>query len=497
MRKFYLLLSAALLTGYATAAVTDTIQTDGLYYELDGETQTAAVIRLSKTFVYEQESVTIPVSVEKDGQTFDVTSIAQGAFNKAKCKSIVFAEGSKVTTIGQQAFQGALELQELALPEGVRHLPLTAIQGVGTNANMKLHKVTLPSTMDSLDVMSLQVAALDSLICKAVRPPHCALTTGSAMKPCLPFTSNNSPVFVPKGTKVIVPEGSEKLYRAEAGWDYFDCFADNGTDTLRAGNLYYTIEKDTAIVMPDITGNSYKNEESVVIPASISKTVCTITDGKAAITATEIPVTELGKGAFRGNTSIHSLTFATPSKIENIQSMAMMYMEGLTGTLELPEGLKHIATSGIHSGLKGGQMPVKKLIMPSTLDSLDVISVILNELETLEFRGETAPKCQVKDLPSQRQIPWAINLTANKFPTPANVEIIIPEGTYDSYKNQAGIGDYFDYFTNSGSGLSDVMQEDETRQATGIYNLLGVYLGTDESNLPHGIYIINGKKAIR
>lgn len=495
MRKFYLLLSAALFAGYAAAAVTDTIQTNGVYYQLDGDAHTAAVIRQSKTFVYSQDTVIIPVSVEKDGQTFDVTSIAQGAFSKAACKAIVFAEGSKVTTIGQQAFQAAMELRELALPEGVRHLPLTAIQGVGTNANMKLHKVTLPSTMDSLDMMSLQVAHLDSLICNAVRPPHCCLTTGSAMKPCLPFTSNNSPVFVPKDIKVIVPEGSEKLYRAEAGWDYFDCFADNGTDTLRAGDLYYTIEAGKASVMPDITGESYKNTESVVIPTHVSKTVCTITDSKAAITATAIPVTKLGKGAFRANKSIHSLTFATPSNVEDIQSMAMMQMEGLTGTLELPEGLKHIATSGIHSGQKGGQMPVKKLILPSTLDTLDVISVILNELETLEFKGETAPKCQVRETTNPRQIPWAIHLTNNQFPTPANVGIVIPEGAYDSYKNQAGIGDYFDYFIST--GLIDTTEGNDAEKISGIYNLLGVYLGTDDSNLPHGLYIINGKKAIR
>ncbi|HCS87526.1 MAG TPA: hypothetical protein DIW30_03675 [Bacteroidales bacterium] len=497
MRKFYLLLSAVLLTGYAWAAVTDTIQADGVYYQLDRDARTAAVIRPNTDFVYNQDTIIIPVSVVNDGSTFDVTSIARAAFSKATCQAIVFAEGSKVTEIGQQAFQGAMELRELALPEGVRYLPVTAIHGVGSSANMQLHKVTLPSTMDSLDVMSIQVAALDSIVCKAVTPPHCSLTTGSQKKPCLPFTSNNSPVFVPKGTKVIVPEGSEKLYRAEAGWDYFDCFADNGTDTLRSGVLYYTIEGGKAVVMPDITGGSYKDEESVTIPTHVSKTVCTITAGRTNITAKEIPVTGLGKGAFRGNKSIHSLTFATPSNIENIQPMAMMQMEGMTGTLELPEGLKHIATSGIHSGVSGGQMPVKKLIMPSTLDSLDVISVILNELETLAFRGETAPKCQVKQLSTQKQIPWAINLTSNRFPTPANVEIIIPDGTYNSYKNQAGIGDYFEYFINRETSQPDVMSESKTSRATGIYNLLGVYLGTDESNLPHGIYIINGKKAVR
>lgn len=497
MKKMYLLLGAAMLSAGMSAANLDTIRVDGVYYQLNADAQTAAVIRQDTKFVYEQDSVVIPVSVTKDEKAYDVIAIEKAAFAKAKCRAITFAEGSKVTAIGQQAFQGALELTELALPEGVKYLPLTAIQGVGSNAAMKLHKLTLPSTMDSLDVMSLQVANLDTLICNAVMPPHCALTTGSKQTPCLPFTSNNSPVQTPKSTKVIIPAGSEKYYRAERGWDYFDCFAAGATDTLRIGNLYYTVTNDTAAVMSDLTGNNYGTLTSVVIPATVAKTVCTITDGKAAVAQTEMPVVALGRSAFKSNKSIQSVAFATPSNITEIQSMAMMYMEGLTGTLELPEGLKYIATSGIHSGLNGGLMPVKKLILPSTLDTLSVISVVLNELDTLEFRGAVAPRCQVRITSTQRQIPWAINLTNNKFPTPADVQIIIPEGAYDSYKAQAGIGDYFTYFQSSGTDVKDVENATPDTTRRGIYNIMGMYLGTDDSSLPHGMYVIDGKKVIK
>lgn len=497
MKKIYLLLGAAILSMSMMAADLDTIPVNGVYYQLNAETQTAAVIRHDAKFVYEQDSVIIPVSVSKDEKAYDVIAIEKAAFCKATCKYIAFAEGSKVATIGQQAFQGALEITELALPEGVKHLPLTAIHGVGSNANMKLHKVTLPASMDTLDVMSLQVANIDTIICNAVMPPHCALTMGAKNTPCLPFTSNNSPVQTPKSTKVIVPAGSEKYYRAEQGWDYFDCFAASATDTLRAGNLYYTIKDGNASVMPDLTGNNYAALASVVVPATIAQTVCTITDGTAAIAQTEIPVVALGKAAFKSNKSIQAVSFAAPSNITEVQSMAMMYMEGMTGTLELPEGLKYIATSGIHSGLNGGQMPVKKLILPSTLDSLSIISIVLNELDTLEFRGAVAPKCQVRETTKQRQIPWAINLTNNKFPTPADVHIILPDGAYDSYKAQVGIGDYFEYFNSPSTSVDEVNSTETNHIKQGIYNVMGMYLGTEESNLPHGMYIINGKKVIR
>lgn len=502
MSKFYFLLGTIMLSAGISAASLDTVQVNNVYYQLDNATQTAAVIRLNNTFVYEQDSVLIPVAVDKEGQSFNVTAVGKAAFCKATCKYIAFAEGSKVATIGQQAFQGALQLTELALPEGVKHLPLTAIQGVGSNANMKLHKVTLPASMDTLDVMSLQVANIDTIICNAVMPPHCALTTGAKMVPCLPFTSNNATVQTPKSTKVIVPAGSEKYYRAEQGWNYFDCFAANNaegaTDTLRVGSLYYTIKDGDASVMADLTGNNYGTLAAAFVPDTIAKTVCVINSGKAAISQEEMPVVALGRAAFKSNKSIHSVTFAAPSNITEVQSMAMMYMEGMTGTLELPEGLRYIATSGIHSGLNGGQMPVKKLILPSTLDSLSVISVVLNELDTLEFRGEVAPKCQVRITSTQRQIPWAINLTSNKFPTPADVHIILPDGAYDSYKAQAGIGDYFDYFNDDpDTGITDVKGDERNNQKKGVYNVLGVYLGTNADNLPHGMYIIDGVKVVR
>ena len=494
MKKIYLLFGAALLTGSMTAAVLDTLQVDGVYYQLNEETQTAAVIRKDSKFIYEQESVVIPVSVSKDNKAYDVTAVEKAAFAKATCKSITFAVGSKVTEIGQQAFQGALELTELALPEGVKHLQLTAIHGVGTNAGMQLHKLTLPSTVDTLDVMSLQVAHLDTLICNAVMPPHCALTTGSALMPCLPFTSNNATVFVPRNTKVIVPTGSEKYYRAEAGWDYFDCFAAGETDTLRVGDLYYTIHNDSTSVIPDLTGNGYGTLASVIIPATISKTTCTINSGKAAVSETKMPVVALSRAAFRNNTTIQSVSFAEPSHIHTLGMQSMQNMEGMTGTLELPEGLKLIDMTAIYSDAKGGKMPIKKLVLPSTLDSLSVMSIVLNELEELEFKGETAPKCQVRVTTTQIQIPWMINPN-NQFPTPKNVKITIPEGSFDSYKNQAGIGDYFDYFNREETGIGNVTNG--TAAKTGIYNALGTYMGTDENNLPRGLYIINGKKVIK
>ena len=508
MKRNYLLLSAALLSMSLSAATLDTIQVNDVYYQLNEDDLTATIIRPNSKFVYSTDTIVIPVSVSNGDKTYDVTTIGKAAFRLATCSSIQFAEGSKVTAIEMQAFQGADSISELAIPEGVKIIPMTAIQMLQSTGTSKLHKVTLPSTLDSLSVMSLQAASIDTIVCNAVMPPHCALTSGKALTPCLPFTSNNSKDYIPFTAKVIVPEGSESYYRAEQGWTYFNCLDAGTTDTLRSSSLYYSITNDSAIVAADITGNKYANLTAVAIPDTITKTVCSIdaTTGKTVIAAKAMPVVALGKKAFNGNTTITTLTFDPENKIADIQSQAMMSMSALSGTLELPEGLKHICTSGIYSGVKGGQLPVKKLILPSTLDSLDVISVILNELDTLEFRGMVAPKCQIRETSTMTQIPWMIGPN-NEFPTPKDVAIVIPEDTYDIYKAQAGIGDYFSYFTstdietvnanNGNNAAGDVGALARGNANTGVYNILGVYLGTDTTDLPHGIYIINGKKVIK
>jgi len=142
-------------------------------------------------------------------------------------------------------------------------------------------------------------------------------------------------------------------------------------------------------------------------------------------------------------------------------------------------------------------MPGKKLILPSTLDSLDVISIILDELETIEFRGIVPPHCQTRETKTYTQMPWLINEPSkNQHPTPTDVEIIIPEGSFEAYKAQTGIGDYFDYFNES--AVDNIETENNNgSKYIGIYNIMGTYLGTDDSNLPTGMYIINGKKVIR
>lgn len=51
--------------------------------------------------------------------------------------------------------------------------------------------------------------------------------------------------------------------------------------------------------------------------------------------------------------------------------------------------------------------------------------------------------------------------------------------------------------STTASGIEDIAQPTRAPRRLGVYSLEGVYLGVDAESLPHGIYIINGRKVIK
>ena len=88
----------------------------------------------SPIFGSKVEAVTIPASV---------TEIADSAFyNCTGLKSVTFADGSQLKTIGAEAFYAANQVESLTIPEGVASIGLYAFAAMG-----KLKTVSLPSTL--------------------------------------------------------------------------------------------------------------------------------------------------------------------------------------------------------------------------------------------------------------------------------------------------------------------------------------------------------------
>ena len=429
MRKIFTLVSAVVLALGVQAAAIDTIQVDGLYYQLNDD-QTATLIRLSTSSKYEMDDIVIPVSVVKDEVTYPVVALGQGALRNTTAKTITFAEGSQVKELGQQAFQGAVNVQELELPEGIKLIPISGIHNASASNPMKIKKLVFPASLDSLCVISIALPQLETLEFKGTVPPSIAtkVTTTWTQNPWQ--INVNNACNTAKTAVVIVPVGAVEAYRNTA-WigDYFTTIV-APKDTVLADGLYYEMDNkaQTATLIQAQNAAQKYEQDSIVIPATIS-------DG-----AREYPVVALGRKAFY-NTTAKSVVFAEGSNVKELGTQSFQGAVELL-ELELPEGITLIPTSGIHNASASNPMKMKKLVFPASLDSLCVISIALPKLETLEFKGAVPPSIATKVTTTWTQNPWQISTThANN--TAKSAVVIVPDGALEAYQNTAWIGDYF------------------------------------------------------
>jgi len=431
MKKLFTLVSAALMTFSIQAADLDTIQVDGIYYQLNLEKMTATLIRYNASSKYEIDDIVIPVSVSKDETDFPVVALGQGALRNTTAKTITFAAGSKVTELGMQAFQAAVNVQELELPEGIKIISMTCFNN-GTASNpTKTKKVVLPASIDSIVRLSFSLPQLEILEFKGATPPRIDAVlqgTGYTQNPWEVSAghANNTN----KEALVIVPKGSLEAYK-NTEWigDYFTTIL-AAKDTILVDGLYYELDNATQTASLIQAQNDAKKytEESYVIPVSVSKDERTY------------PVVALARRAFNNSTAT-SITFAEGSQVKEIASQSFQAAVELL-ELELPEGITLIPTSGIHNSTVTNPMKMKKLVFPASLDSLCVISIALPQLETLEFKGSVPPRIGTKVTASWTQNPWQIS-TTHVCNTNKEALVIVPKGSLQAYKNTEWIGDYF------------------------------------------------------
>ena len=201
------------------------------------------------------------------------------------------------------------------------------------------------------------------------------------------------------------------------------------------GHLYYRFNTCTsASVAPRKSGTYFK---PLLIPASTVYEQTVISENSTPVTnKIFIPVVTIDTAALVGATSV-SLAFETPSNLRVIRKQGISNMPGIAGTLELPEGLELIETEGV-SALGSESAPLTKLVIPASIDSLSLSSVLLDRLTAIEFRGATPPRCAA----SGSLTPFnSVSLS-----TPADITVIVPEGSFDAYSDALGIGSYFNCF---------------------------------------------------
>ena len=112
---------------------------DGINYSINNKNKTASVVESSYT-----GHISIPESIEYNGEKYDVTSIGAGAFRH--CSGLTsLTIPSSVTTIGRYAFSGCSGLTSLTIP--------SSVTSIGTSAFFDcsgLTSLTIPSSVTSI-----------------------------------------------------------------------------------------------------------------------------------------------------------------------------------------------------------------------------------------------------------------------------------------------------------------------------------------------------------
>ena len=124
MKKQVLLLFCLLTTIFSNMAFGEEI--DGINYDFDTQTKTATVI--SKESGEYSGTVTIPSSVNYDGEDYSVTAIGYSAFQYCSGLTSVTIPNS-VTSIEGSAFQYCSGLTSVTIPNSVTSIGRSAFDG--------------------------------------------------------------------------------------------------------------------------------------------------------------------------------------------------------------------------------------------------------------------------------------------------------------------------------------------------------------------------------
>jgi len=202
---------------------------------------------------------------------------------------------------------------------------------------------------------------------------------------------------------------------------------------LRCDGLFYDCNITTlqAELAPSQTLKGIYTVSGIVIPATIKVSTGGGQTGGTGMAQGEVTYTVvcIGAQAFAGATAT-SIVFANPSNVATIKTLAFSNLPNLTG----------------------------KLVLPASLQTLELSSIILPGLTEIEFLGSVPPDCELSDADNGAYNPW----TTLEASTSENITITVPEGAWEAYQDAPGIGDYFTCLRRDpgpGTGCSDIQAD--------------------------------------
>ena len=213
MKKYFITLIALLLSLAASAAV----QYNGLWYNLNTNDNTAEVVS-SQGSQY-SGNISIPTWAYYQNTSYKVTSIGNSAFEG--CVDVTSVSiPSSVTSIGNGAFWQCSSLKSVYIPDGVK----TIGEGAFHNC-FNLVSVFIPSSVTSIGSSAFS---------------NCTNLTQVISLIQVPFSINNNVFTTYSTTTLFTPKGTKSAYLAKSGWKKFTNINDEQKRTIHvatAGTL--------------------------------------------------------------------------------------------------------------------------------------------------------------------------------------------------------------------------------------------------------------------
>ena len=354
--------------------------------------------------------VTIPENVE---------SIGEQAFFSNHLAAVTFAGQSKVTSIGDRAFQKQFS---------------------------KLTEVTIPANVENIGEQAFYDNNLKLVTVESDDPP-----------------TLHADVFQnPHGTDVRVPGGKVQAYEA-GGWTGFKSIIGlfNDGDEISDNDITYrVISTDPGKKTGEVAVKGYNGDAEVDIPDTVNfdnvaYKVTTIGDEalkNKQLTSVTIPgtVTRIGNGAFQGN-KLDSVNI--PGSVTHIGSEA--FADNRLTELTIPKGVINIGENAfsVNSNNTPLEHRLTSLTLPQSVDSIHVRAFANNQLtrviipDSVIYIGDRAFIVQPGQSNITSKITHVISgnetpptLGSDPFSKPDQVHVEVPRGKVQLYLDSGWVG---------------------------------------------------------